>query len=170
MEYKKGRPSGRPFFSEPGAVRSDRGGNTVTSIGISPGAGKGAAGSVSGSYTHVTPVIVREPKRYVMDNEFWSRVSYGATRMFAALGVVAGYVRVEYDRFYLGTAKRFVDHASGEINPVTIKGITLFLDDKNYHFYKMILPVSLVLFAMSIISALLRKRLERKSSPNGFDR
>jgi len=98
-----------------------------------------------------------------MDNEFWSRVSHGATLIFAALAVVAWSVGVEYDGFYLGTAKRFVDHASGEVNPIAIKGITVFLDDKNYHFYRLITPVSLILSALSIISALLRKILERRS-------
>ena len=98
----------------------------------------------------------------MINKDLWSRVCNGASLIFAAAAVVIGAARMEYDRFHLATAKRVSDFATGEINPVVIKGISVFLDDRSYAFYSLILPSSLLLGAFSVISWLIHKKLERR--------
>ncbi|WP_159680828.1 hypothetical protein [Luteimonas sp. 9C] len=100
-----------------------------------------------------------------MDKDFWSRICNGASLFFAAGAVVVWAARMEYDRFYLATANRMADFATGEINPVTIKGISAFLDDRSYALYSSILPGSLCLGGLSVVSWLMHKKLAKNIYP-----
>ena len=101
----------------------------------------------------------------MINKELWARICNGASLIFAAAAVVVGAARMEYDRFHLATAKRVSDSATGEINPVVIKGISVFLDDKSYAFYNFILPSSILFGAFSVISWLIHKKLARSIFP-----